>query len=61
MSRPLIIYHGPGCMDGFTAAWVAWLRLGDGADYEPAAYGEAPPDVAGTRSRARTRASSSSR
>lgn len=46
MSRPLVIYHAP-CMDGFTAAWVAWKALGDSADYHPAAYGQPPPDVTG--------------
>lgn len=24
--RPLILYHG-GCVDGFTAAWVAWRKF----------------------------------
>lgn len=32
MGRPLVLYHG-GCMDGQTAAWAAWVKLGDGADY----------------------------
>lgn len=48
--RPLVIYHGPGCADGFTAAWVAWLRWGDDADYLPAQYGDKPPDVTGRES-----------
>lgn len=43
MSRPLVIYHGPGCPDGFTAAWVAWQKLGDNAEYLPAQHGDAPP------------------
>lgn len=30
----VVIYHGD-CTDGFTAAWVAWLAFGDGADYIP--------------------------
>lgn len=46
MSRPLIIFHH-GCADGFTAAWAAWLALGNGADYVPGVYQEAPPDVTG--------------
>ena len=44
--RPLVIYHG-SCPDGFCAAWVAHRSLGDDADYQPANYGESPPDVSG--------------
>jgi hypothetical protein len=44
--RPLIIYHGQ-CVDGFTAAWLYWLQLGNTADYLPGLYGEDPPDVRG--------------
>lgn len=47
MTRPLVIYHGPGCPDGFTAAWVAWLYFRGEADFHPAQYGQEPPDVAG--------------
>jgi hypothetical protein len=42
-----IIYHGPGCADGFCAAWIAHRRLGDDAAYLPAQYGDAPPDISG--------------
>lgn len=44
MNKPLIIYHA-GCIDGFTSAFVAWLKFGDEAEYFPAFYGMAPPDV----------------
>lgn len=44
MSRPLVIYHA-NCIDGFTSAWVAWLKYGIEADYFPASYGDVPPDV----------------
>lgn len=37
-----VIYHGH-CYDGFTAAWAAWRKLGDKAEYIPASYGKAPP------------------
>lgn len=40
--QPLVIYHAH-CPDGFCAAWCAWKRFGDDADYVPAQYGEAPP------------------
>jgi hypothetical protein len=46
--KRIVIYHGPPCCDGFTAAWVAWLKYGDAATtYVPAQYGDAPPDVSG--------------
>jgi uncharacterized protein len=41
-----VIYHH-NCLDGFTAAWCAWLKYRDGAEYIPAQYNEAAPDVAG--------------
>lgn len=43
----LVIYHA-NCIDGYTAAWVAWLRFGDAdTEYVPASYGDAAPDVTG--------------
>lgn len=43
--KPLIIYHeradGP-CPDGFGAAFAAWLKFGDDAEYLPMQYGQAP-------------------
>lgn len=48
-ARPLVIYHGPGCPDGFTAAWVAWRwfreRRGVTPELHAAQYGDPPPDV----------------
>jgi uncharacterized protein len=46
MTDTIVIYHG-GCADGFGAAWAAWSRLGDSAQYVPGNYGEDPPDVTG--------------
>lgn len=43
----LCIYHGPGCLDGFGAAWAVWSRWGDDVEYRAANYGQAPPDVTG--------------
>ncbi len=37
--KPLVIYHA-NCTDGFGAAFAAWLKLGDGAEYLPMNYGE---------------------
>lgn len=45
--RPLVIYHGGGCRDGFTAAWVARRALQGEADFLPANYGDDPPNVTG--------------
>lgn len=45
MARPLVIYHA-NCWDGFCAAWVARLALGD-IEAMPAHYGANPPDVTG--------------
>lgn len=35
--RPLVIYHG-NCTDGFGAAFAAWLKLGDEAEYRACHY-----------------------
>lgn len=45
MSKPLVIFHDQ-CMDGFAASW-AFHRKHPDADFHPAKYGDAPPDVAG--------------
>lgn len=42
--KPLVLYHG-SCVDGFTAAWAAWRRFKDTADYKAVQYGQDPPDV----------------
>ena len=41
---PLVIYHA-NCADGFTAAWAVHKAMA--ADFHPAAYATAPPDVTG--------------
>ncbi|WP_157270752.1 DHHA1 domain-containing protein [Azohydromonas aeria] len=46
MNTTLVLYHGR-CADGFGAAFAAWLRLGDTADYRACVYGEDAPDVSG--------------
>lgn len=40
-SRPLIIYH-KNCDDGFGAAYAAWKRFGDAADYLAMDYADVP-------------------
>jgi oligoribonuclease NrnB/cAMP/cGMP phosphodiesterase (DHH superfamily) len=42
----LVIAHGR-CFDGYTAAWCAWLRHGDRAEYHHVLHGDPPVDVAG--------------
>lgn len=37
--KPLVIYHAD-CTDGFGAAFAAWLKLGNDADYHAARYGD---------------------
>lgn len=37
--RPLVVYHD-ACADGFAAAFAAWLKLGDEAEYLPMVYGD---------------------
>lgn len=48
----MVIYHGPGCSDGFGAAFCAWLwkkKTGSVKDIEfiPRDHGSSPPDVNG--------------
>lgn len=45
--EPLVIYHSP-CLDGFTAAWVMWLKYPN-AEFVPGVYGQAPPDCTGRK------------
>lgn len=40
--QTVIIYHGK-CPDGFGAAYAAWKKFGDGADYLAADHGDPPP------------------
>lgn len=37
-AKPLVIYHD-NCADGFGAAFAAWLKFGDAAEYLPMNYG----------------------
>ena len=42
MSKTYVLYHGGGCVDGFTASWASWKRLGDTATYIPCTYNRRP-------------------
>ena len=39
--KPLVIYHA-SCADGFAAAFAAWSKFGDEAEYLPMQYGGGP-------------------
>ena len=43
-SRPIIFFHDD-CPDGFGAAFSAWCRFGNDAEYVPAQYGRQIPDL----------------
>lgn len=45
MPKSYVLYHG-NCYDGFGAAWAAWKRFGDRAEYIPVNYGDTVPDLA---------------
>jgi uncharacterized protein len=42
-SHPIVLFHSQ-CMDGLVAAWVAWRRYFERAEYIPVRYGQKPPD-----------------
>lgn len=44
MSNITVIYHDE-CDDGFGAAYAAWKKFGDAAEYIPGIYNEPAPDV----------------
>lgn len=44
--KPLVIYHA-NCTDGFGAAFAAWCKLGNDAEYVPMKYGDPLPPVDG--------------
>jgi len=50
--KPLVIYHAY-CTDGFGAAFAAWLKLGDGAEYLPMDYADTSPDMMAEKCRGR--------
>lgn len=31
--KPLVVYHGPACLDGMAAAWCAYQHFGENAEY----------------------------
>lgn len=43
MKNIIVGYHA-NCPDGFTAAWCAWKKFGDSAEYVPLSYNGPRPD-----------------
>ena len=50
--KPLVIYHAD-CTDGYGAAFAAWLKLGDEAEYLPMNYSDTSPDMMADKCRDR--------
>ncbi len=48
-SAPVTVIYHADCLDGFGAAYAAWTRFGDSANYRPMHHGTpwAPADIAG--------------
>lgn len=46
MIKNILVIHHANCDDGFAAAWVLHKQFGEEAEYLPANYGDAAPDVA---------------
>ena len=42
--QTIILYHGD-CPDGFGAAYAAWKKFGDSAEYIPVKYGRPAPEL----------------
>lgn len=42
--KTYVLYHA-NCADGFGAAYAAWLRLGDSAEYVPVRYSDPIPEM----------------
>lgn len=40
MIKPIVIYHGPSCLDGIAAAWAAYKHFGENAEYVVGKYQE---------------------
>ena len=43
-SKEIIVLYHAECMDGFSAAWAAWKKFDDMAEYIPVYYGKASPE-----------------
>lgn len=57
VEKPLVLFHGPGCRDGWCSAFLAHLRFGEGTDLVPQEYGD-PAGFDGSRLLLRVRGES---
>ena len=48
MKSTVVFYHS-SCPDGFGAAWAAWRKLGNGAQYVPISASQTPDQLEGMR------------
>ncbi len=44
ITKDIVILYHANCPDGFGAAYAAWKKLGDTADYIPVSHGNPPPE-----------------
>jgi len=40
VNKEIVVLYHANCLDGFGAAYAAWKKFGDTADYIPVQYGE---------------------
>lgn len=45
ITKPIVVFYHAGCTDGFTAAWVAWKKFGNKAEYVAYTYEDVIPDL----------------
>jgi len=41
--KKIVVFYHTECIDGFGAAYAAWKKFGDTAEYVPVKYGDEPP------------------
>lgn len=41
--KDIVVFYHKQCTDGFSAAWAAWKKFGDTAEYVPTFHEEMPP------------------
>lgn len=45
ITKPIVVFYHADCTDGFTAAWVAWKKFGNKAEYIAQSYSDPPPVI----------------
>lgn len=44
-TKPIVVFYHGDCTDGFTAAWVAWKKFGNKAEYIAQSYSDPVPEL----------------